>query len=1153
MPFLDHLEELRTRLIRSILALLVGFVAGFVVVQQLQLVSIMKRPIEPYLPAGGKLVVLSPTDSVMIVFKLSFLVGLLVAAPVVLWQVWAFLAPALYAREKKVIVPALFVGSGLFLIGAVLAWEFVLPQTLRVLFSFQSEALAPMITYQAYFDFLVRVVLALGISFELPLLIFILAWLGVATPERLSGFRRFAIVLACVGGAILSPGGDLISMVMFTIPLIILYEIGYGGSVLLTRRRRRRAAAAAAAVLLALLALPGTSHAQDKPVRRPPADSAKVPPRDSLAERRVDALPSDTVNRFPATASDSVLQELLTRRGFVVTRYRADSATLFAEERRFELRGSAYTEREGMTLSAGRITFDEINCELTASGKPTLVDQGRTLVGEAIRYDTCERQGLVRGGQTQFEEAGTVWFLRGNVSQEASSTRVFAGVSTITSCPLPVPHYRFAVGKVKWVSNSMIVARPVVLYIRDVPVLWLPFIFQDTRPGRRSGILVPKVGINDIVRTSGSYNRQITNVGYYWAPSDFLDFTGRVDWYSGRYVQFGVNTQYRFLDRFMDGSLGVNRQYETGGARGFGLRWTHRQNFNISTSLNLDVNYLTNSTIVEQNALDPLLNTQQITSSVNFTKRFGWGSIALGGNRRQSLSDRSSTSQLPSLNISPKPLNLGRDITWSPGLSIVNNESRGTVLSDLLIANADGTVDTVEQRGRTRATSLGFDTPLRIGSFNWRNTLSVVDQSATERRQISVRQPDLTTPEPNDSVTVLRITGGDFSSGLNWDTGINLPILFRNTWKIQPAIGIANATQSSPFFAVRNARTGGDWVLQGKRPQFSATMTPTFFGRFGGIGPLTAIRHAVSPTVRWNYSPAADVSEEFARAITRPGEVPQLRSDPLQRLSLSLSQTFEGKGRPEEGDTLGTTARKYRLLSITTSELAYDFEQAKLPGQTGWVTRSISNSVLSDLLPGFNLNVSHDLWEGDVGSDTAHFSPFLQSVSANFSLSARTFQSIGSFFGLGSGRQEPGDMDPAGTPIFQPTSYQRPDSPGSFYGSDQIPLRTQGRHFTANVRYSLTRQRPRGDGVEQESRQNLGLGTMFSPTPFWGVSWETQYNVTDKRFESHVVRLERELHEWRAAFNFVRNANGNVAFYFSVFLTDLPELKLDFNQSTLER
>ncbi|MGE5926046.1 MAG: twin-arginine translocase subunit TatC [Gemmatimonadota bacterium] len=1158
MPFLDHLEELRARLIRSILALLVGFVAGFVVVQQLQLVSIMKRPIEPYLPAGGKLVVLSPTDSVMIVFKLSFLVGLIVAAPVVLWQVWAFLAPALYAREKKVIVPALFVGSGLFLVGAVLAWEFVLPQTLRVLFSFQSEALAPMITYQAYFDFLVRVVLALGISFELPLLIFILAWLGVATPERLNGFRRFAIVLACVGGAILSPGGDLISMVMFTIPLIILYEIGYAGSVLLTRRRRRRAAAAAAALLLALVALPGTAAAQDKPLRPVrPADSTRVPARDTTKAAVPRAVVPDTGGQFPLTGADSVLQELLSRPGFTVTRYRADSATLLAEERRFELHGNAYTERQGMTLSAGQISFDEIRCELTATGRPTLVDQGRTLVGEAIRYDTCEGQGLVRGGQTQFEEAGTVWFLRGNVSQDSSSTRVFAGVSTITSCPLPVPHYRFAVGKVKWVSNSMIVARPVVLYIRDVPVLWLPFIFQDTRPGRRSGILVPKVGINDIVRTSGSYNRQITNIGYYWAPSDFLDFTGRMDWYSGRYVQFGVTSQYRFLDRFMDGSIGVNRQYESGGARGFGLRWTHRQNFNISTSLNLDVNYLTNSTIVEQNALDPLLNTQQITSSVNFTRRFGWGSVALGGNRRQNLSDKSSTSQLPSLNISPKPINIGRTITWSPGLSIVNNESRGTVLPNLLLANAEGGVDTVEQRGRTRATSLGFETPLRIGSFNWRNTLSVLDQSETGRRQVTVRQPDLTTPEPNDSVNVTRISGGDFQSGLNWDTGINLPILFRNTWKLQPAIGIANATQQTPFFAVRNARTGGDWVFQGKRPQFSATMTPTFFGRFGGIGPLTAIRHAVSPTLRWNYSPAADVSETFARAITRLGEAPRLRSDPVQRLSLSLSQTFEGKGRPDAGDTLGTSARKYRLLSITTSELAYDFEQAKLPGRTGWVTRSITNSVLSDLLPGFNLNISHDLWRGEVGSDTADFSPFLQNVSANFSLSARTFQSIGSFFGLGSGRQEPSEMDPAGVPLFQPRTYDRPESPGAFYGADQVygsgqmPLGMGSRTFTANVNYSLTRQRPREDGVEQPSRQNIGFGTMFSPTPFWGVSWQTQYNVTDKRFESHVVRLERELHEWRAAFNFVRNANGNVAFYFSVFLTDLPELKLDFNQSTL--
>ena len=165
----------------------------------------------------------------MIVFKLSFLVGLVLASPVLLWQLWAFLAPALYEREKKALVPALFVGTLLFLIGAVLAFHFVVPQALRVLFSFQTEAISPFITYDAYFGFVLQVVLALGLSFELPLIIIILSWLGVVGPAELSKFRRYAVVLAFIAGAVLSPGADLLSMLMMTAPLILLYEVGRGG------------------------------------------------------------------------------------------------------------------------------------------------------------------------------------------------------------------------------------------------------------------------------------------------------------------------------------------------------------------------------------------------------------------------------------------------------------------------------------------------------------------------------------------------------------------------------------------------------------------------------------------------------------------------------------------------------------------------------------------------------------------------------------------------------------------------------------------------------------------------------------------------------------------------------------------------------------
>ncbi len=111
MPFLDHLEELRSRILRSLAAVVVGFGVGLWAVQQFQLVTVLKAPIAPYL-LGGKLIVTSPTEPVMIVLKLGFIVGLVLASPVILWQLWAFLAPALYEREKRALVPALFVGPG---------------------------------------------------------------------------------------------------------------------------------------------------------------------------------------------------------------------------------------------------------------------------------------------------------------------------------------------------------------------------------------------------------------------------------------------------------------------------------------------------------------------------------------------------------------------------------------------------------------------------------------------------------------------------------------------------------------------------------------------------------------------------------------------------------------------------------------------------------------------------------------------------------------------------------------------------------------------------------------------------------------------------------------------------------------------------------
>ena len=292
MPFLDHLEELRMRILKSAGALVLGIVAGLFLVERFQLIVLLKRPIEPYLPAGGKLIVTGPTEPVMIVLKLGFTVGLILSSPVLIYQLWAFLSPALYAKEKKALVPGLLIGLLLFLVGAALGYVYIVPQALRVLFSFQSEALAPFITYDKYFSFLLQVVLALGISFELPLVIILLSIFGVLTPQALNRFRRFAIVLACIAGAVLSPGADVISMVMMTVPLIFLYEIGVAGSAIVYRRKKRSEASVSSLALVFLLLASGGAVQAQEPVR-PPRPQI---PRDSL--RRAVGVMTGVVHRI---------------------------------------------------------------------------------------------------------------------------------------------------------------------------------------------------------------------------------------------------------------------------------------------------------------------------------------------------------------------------------------------------------------------------------------------------------------------------------------------------------------------------------------------------------------------------------------------------------------------------------------------------------------------------------------------------------------------------------------------------------------------------------------------------------------------------------------------------------------------------------------
>jgi sec-independent protein translocase protein TatC len=245
MPFLDHLEELRWRILWSLVALVVAVGIAFALMLKVDIITLLERPIAPYLN-GGKLVYTHPAGGFNIVLGASVVLGVFLALPVILYQLWAFVSPALYQHEKKVVIPLLFFATVLFACGVSLAYFVVLPLAVKWLMGFQTAALEPMITAGEYFGFAVSMAVAFGLAFELPIAILGLAALGIVTPQLLNRYRRHALVVCVIVGAFLTPGDLLWTTIAMSVPLYLLYEISVALTYVVYRRKARRAARDAA-------------------------------------------------------------------------------------------------------------------------------------------------------------------------------------------------------------------------------------------------------------------------------------------------------------------------------------------------------------------------------------------------------------------------------------------------------------------------------------------------------------------------------------------------------------------------------------------------------------------------------------------------------------------------------------------------------------------------------------------------------------------------------------------------------------------------------------------------------------------------------------------------------------------------------------------
>jgi sec-independent protein translocase protein TatC len=222
MSFFDHLRELRTRMVRSLLALAVGFFGCYA--WSKELFDILIQPLVKVFPPGGALIYTALPEAFMTYMKVSIVAGFLAVSPYIFYQVWCFIAPGLYKEEKIWLIPIAFFSAFFFVAGAMFGYYVVFPYAFQFFMEYASETIKPMPSLAEYFSFSLKLLFAFGVIFELPLFIFFLARIGLVTPKSLRKFRRYAILLAFIVGAVLTPP-DVISQCLMALPLLILYEL----------------------------------------------------------------------------------------------------------------------------------------------------------------------------------------------------------------------------------------------------------------------------------------------------------------------------------------------------------------------------------------------------------------------------------------------------------------------------------------------------------------------------------------------------------------------------------------------------------------------------------------------------------------------------------------------------------------------------------------------------------------------------------------------------------------------------------------------------------------------------------------------------------------------------------------------------------------
>jgi hypothetical protein len=979
-----------------------------------------------------------------------------------------------------------------------------------------------------------------------------------------------------------------------------------------TRAPARGAAPIALALTLLALAAPLSAQQVGAPTR-PPSDTMRVTdPRQAILDRlrRLDArrdttrdstAVADSVRRArgsfnlsapvprggqeaggegggaPATLQiqeDSIMKALARLEGFTPTEYAGAKARFAADTGRLVLTGPASVAQSSQAMSAdSTLIFNQRTQIACGYGKPVLTGAGQSnpVQSDTVCYDVQKQMGVAFGAKTKFQEGATAWYVNGHKTYltGAGGQKLFSSDAEFTDCDLVNPHYHFTAKQVKIVGNDVLVARNVVLSFGDVPVFWMPFMMTSLEKGRHSGILMPRFDLNDIARTNSGYNRRIQNVGFYWAVSRNLGALVSMDWFSQNYTAVNGAFDYSFRRQFLQGGLSVKEFLQQGGSRQTTLSANNSWRPDERTNVSLSASYATSSRFVLAQSFDPLELNRSIDSNLGVQRRFNWGSLDFSGSRQQYLQTDRVSLGLPSVGLSVMPITFFRapsdnahwfnNIVWS-GISANFRQTSDRANDYLLSSNPS-----------TTARTASFGTSLNLGKLSWSQSISYGGNDRLDRPfkagQVNGRA---------DTVLALPSVG---TQNVTWSTSLSIQQRLFGTSSISPQLSISGQSASWDS-TVGGTRVQTGLVAAPIRYGFGAGTQMDIYGFWPGVGPFARIRHKLSPSFSYSYSPALDTVKHPLTAAQRQVYT-TLGAFPMQStLNIGLNQTFEAKYRESakdsaKADSTATAdslsgeprrlpqARKLTLLAIASGGVVYDFSRDTATGlRRGITTMSINNDIRSDLIPGLQLSISHSLFKCfdtrlPCTGPNRKFSPFLTSAGTSFRLDDRSwiFRMLGLAARLGSHGQAEAQQDT--TTSAHPSVA---DQANNGTGLSMVPGGGQRRYeststgrgvgsWNANFTYSLSRERPGASSFGRGSTQMVQSQFSFHPTQSWTVGWRTSYDFTQGDFADHVLSLTRDLHDWEAHFDFVKAQNGNFTVEFHVNLKAQPDLKFDYRQA----